>query len=86
MPFFDKKCQFSQNCWSDRSKNLQVGAQEDFEKLKFEKGGCMENLTFLNEKNSVPPPIMPSSQYWGNKKLVEHANSFPGKNMAPGIP
>ena len=32
-----------------RFKQLQVGAQDDFEKMKFEKGGCMEILIFLKK-------------------------------------
>ena len=38
--FLTKNVNFRKNCWSDRSENLQVGAQDDFEKMKFEKGGA----------------------------------------------
>ena len=47
--FLTKNVNFLKNCWSDRSENLQVGAQDDFEKMKFEKGGCMEILIFLKK-------------------------------------
>ena len=79
-----KNVNFLKNCWSDRSENLQVGAQYDFEKkLKFEEAECMKNLTFWkNEKNIPflpPPPYNAQQSIYGTKKLVEHANNFPGK-------
>ena len=73
MPFLTKNVNFLKNCWSDRSENLQVGAQDDFEKMKFEKGGVHGKFDLFEKMKKIPvppppPPYNAQQSIYGNKK------------------